>query len=73
LAKKGYSIELIASNGVTTLLSSADLLKHKDWILAGKLDGGDLTPDEFPLRLVGPGLTDDESIGRITEVRLRLK
>ena len=73
LARKGYSIELIASNGVTTLLSSADLLKHKDWLLAGKLDGGDLTPDEFPLRLVGPGLTDDESIGRITEVRLRFK
>ena len=73
LARKGYSIELIASNGVTTMLSSADLLKHKDWILAGKLNGGDLTPDEFPLRLVGPGLTDDESIGRITEVRLRFK
>ena len=73
LAKKGYTIELIAANGVTTTLTSADLLKHKDWILAGKLGGGDLTPDEFPLRLVGPGLTDDESIGRITEVRLRFK
>ena len=73
LAKRGYSIELIASNGVTTTLSSRDLLTHKDWILAGTLDGGQLAPDYFPLRLVGPGLTDDESIGRITEVRLHLK
>ena len=73
LATKGYTIELIASNGVTTFLSSRDLLRHKDWILAGKLDGGDLTPADFPLRLVGPGLTDDESIGRITKVLLRFK
>jgi DMSO/TMAO reductase YedYZ molybdopterin-dependent catalytic subunit len=72
-AKKGYTIELIASNGVTTFLSSHDLLKHKDWILAGKVDGGELTPDNFPLRLVGPGLTDDQSIGRITKVLLRFK
>ena len=73
LARKGYRIELIASNGVTTFLSSHDLLEHKDWILAGKVDGGELSPDDFPLRLVGPGLTDDESIGRITKVLLRFK
>ncbi len=73
LASKGYRIELIGSNGVTTFLSSHDLLKHKDWILAGKVDGGELTPVDFPLRLVGPGLTDDESIGRITKVLLRFK
>jgi hypothetical protein len=34
---------------------------------------GELTPDNFPLRLVGPGLTDDQSIGRITKVLLRFK
>ena len=73
LARKGYTIELIGANGVSTTLSSRELLKHKDWLLAGKLDGGDLTPDEFPLRLVGPGLTDDQSIGRITKVLLRFK
>ncbi len=73
LARKGYRIELIGANGVTTFLSSRDLLEHKDWILAGKVDGGELTPDDFPLRLVGPGLTDDESIGRITKVLLRFK
>jgi len=73
LAAKGYRIELIAQNGVTTFLSSRDLLKHKDWILAGKVGGDELSPDEFPLRLVGPGLTDDESIGRITKVLLRFK
>ncbi len=73
LAAKGYRVELIAANGVTTFLSSRDLLKHKNWILAGQMDGESLTPDYFPLRLVGPGLTDDQSIGRITEVRLRPK
>ena len=73
LARKGYTIELIGSNGVTTFLSSHDLLGHKDWILAGKVDGGQLAPDDFPLRLVGSGLTDDESIGRITKVLLRFK
>jgi DMSO/TMAO reductase YedYZ molybdopterin-dependent catalytic subunit len=73
LAAKGYRIELIAQNGVTTFLSSRDLIKHKDWILAGKVGGDELSPDEFPLRLVGPGLTDDESIGRITKVLLRFK
>ena len=73
LARKGYEVELIASNGVTTFLSSRDLLGHRDWILAGQMDGESLTPDYFPLRLVGPGLTDDQSIGRITEVRLRSK
>jgi len=73
LARKGYRIELIASNGVTTFLTSHELLQHKDWILAGQMDGEPLTPDYFPLRLVGPGLTEDQSIGRITEVRLRPK
>jgi DMSO/TMAO reductase YedYZ molybdopterin-dependent catalytic subunit len=71
LARRGYRIELIGSTGAKAFLSSRDLLRHKDWLLAGKLDGSELTPVDFPLRLVGPGLTDDQSIGRITKIWLR--
>ena len=73
LARKGYRVELIGSTGATAFLGSRDLLRHKNWLLAGKVDGGELTPVDFPLRLVGPGLTDDLSIGRITKIWLRFK
>jgi hypothetical protein len=73
LARKGYRVELIGSTGATAFLGSRDLLRHKNWLLAGKVDGGELTPVDFPLRLVGPGLTDDVSIGRITKIWLRFK
>lgn len=72
-ARAGYRIELIGSTGAKTFLSSRDLLHHKDWLLAGKVGGGELSPVDFPLRLVGPGLTDDQSIGRITKILLRFK
>jgi DMSO/TMAO reductase YedYZ molybdopterin-dependent catalytic subunit len=73
LARRGYTVELIGSTGAKAFLTSAELLKHKGWLLAGKVDGGELTPVDFPLRLVGPGLTDDRSIGRITKIWLRVR
>ncbi len=73
LAARDYTIELIGSTGAKAFLSSRFVMKHKDVLLAGKVDGGELPPQDFPLRLVGPGLTDDLAIGRITKVLLRIE
>jgi len=73
LAARGYTVELIGSTGAKAFLDSRFVMKHKNVLLAGKVDGAELPPQDFPLRLVGPGLTDDKTIGRITKVLLRVE
>ena len=72
LAQRGYSIEILTQGGATVRLDAHWLLRHKDVLLSGKLNGGDLPAADFPLRLVGPGLPQNDSVGGILKIVLRL-
>ena len=62
-AKAGYTIEIETADGEVVQLDSRDITGKRSIILAGKLDGADLTEEYFPLRLVGPGLGEDVQVG----------
>ncbi|MBN1191769.1 MAG: hypothetical protein JXA46_18605 [Dehalococcoidales bacterium] len=69
LAGAGYDVEVTGEKGTCTLRSTA-IARSDDYILADKLDGADLPEEYFPLRLVGAGLTDEQSIGQVKEIKL---
>lgn len=72
LANAGYEVELLATDGATTVVNSATMYYNKDLIVAYKLNGSALPEEYWPLRLVGEGITDEQSIGKISEIRLLL-
>jgi hypothetical protein len=53
LARKGYTIELIASDGYTWTISSKTIIGKKHWIVASLKDGKALSSAEGPYRYVG--------------------
>jgi DMSO/TMAO reductase YedYZ molybdopterin-dependent catalytic subunit len=72
LARKGYKIYLFAANGRSVVLDSRTIDHKNSIILSSKVNGAELPDAEFPMRLVGPGLSDAQQIGRIVKIVLRL-
>lgn len=72
-AKAGYTIDIETADGKVVHLDSRDITGKRSIVLAGKLDGADLPEEYFPLRLVGPGLSDDVQVGRIARIVVRVK
>jgi DMSO/TMAO reductase YedYZ molybdopterin-dependent catalytic subunit len=73
LARKGYQIVIETSSGKVVTIDSRDIAGKQDVVLAGKLDGGELPDEYFPLRLVGPGLTEAQMPGGIRRIVVRVK
>jgi len=73
LAAKGYKIEVVGAGGNTVSLDSSAVAGSKDYIVAYKMEGNVLGGTDAPLRLVGPGLKADQSVGGIKEIRLLIK
>jgi DMSO/TMAO reductase YedYZ molybdopterin-dependent catalytic subunit len=72
LAAKGYQIEVVGANGSTVTLDSAKVALSKEYILASKMNGNELTGTDAPLRLVGPAVDSEQSLGGIITIRLLL-
>ena len=70
LAAAGYTVDVVAGDGVTVTFDSARLGRNDQLIVACLLDGAPLPGKSFPLRLAGPGLKDEERIGGITRIVL---
>ena len=73
LAKKGYTIAIESADGTVTTVPSQLIAGKQTVLLASRLNGRDLPADQYPLRLVGPGLTARQMPGRIVSIVLRLK
>ena len=71
LARKGYDILIETADGKVVTIDSRDIAGKDDIVLAGKVDGGELSEEDFPLRLVGPGLSEDQMPGRIARIVVR--
>jgi DMSO/TMAO reductase YedYZ molybdopterin-dependent catalytic subunit len=73
LARKGYDIVFETATGEVVTIDSRDIAGKQDIVLAGKLDGGELPEEYFPLRLVGPGLSEAQMPGGIVRILVRVK
>ena len=72
LARKGYEIYVFSADGRSVVLDSRAISHQDSIILSSKVNGAELPAGEFPMRLVGPGLTARQQIGRIIKIVLRL-
>jgi DMSO/TMAO reductase YedYZ molybdopterin-dependent catalytic subunit len=72
-ARRGYDIVIETTTGEVVTIDSRDIAGKQDVVLAGKLDGGELPEELFPLRLVGPGLSEAQMPGGIARIVVRVK
>lgn len=64
-AEAGYTIEVIAADGYSATIESALFHRNDEIILANQVDGAALPDDEFPLRLVGEGLSGGQMVSQV--------
>jgi DMSO/TMAO reductase YedYZ molybdopterin-dependent catalytic subunit len=72
LAKKGYQIQIESADGKVVTINSRLIAGNDGIVLSGKVDGGELPDEYFPLRLVGPGLSQAQMPGRIARIVVRV-
>lgn len=65
LAEAGYTIDVIAADGYQVTLESSLFHRNEAILVANQVDGGALPEDEFPLRLVGEGLTGGQMVSQV--------
>jgi DMSO/TMAO reductase YedYZ molybdopterin-dependent catalytic subunit len=73
LAKQGYDIQIETTTGEVVTIDSRDIAGKDSVVLSSKVDGGELPDEYFPLRLVGPGLSDAQMPGGIARIVVRVR
>ena len=73
LAKRGYEIQFETAGGEVVTIDSRDIAGKNSIVLSSKVDGGELPDEYFPLRLVGPGLSEARMPGAIARIVVRVK
>jgi len=68
LAEAGYTIEVIAADGYSITLDSTLFHRNDAIIVANAVDGAALAEDDFPLRLVGEGLSSGEMVSQVVSL-----
>lgn len=71
-AAEGYTVRVSASDGFSATFSSADIARNGTFLVADKMNAAPLTDDgkTWPLKLVGPSLTNKQKIGNIASITL---
>jgi DMSO/TMAO reductase YedYZ molybdopterin-dependent catalytic subunit len=70
LAALGYSILSTASDGFNRSVDSALIARNDDILVANLKNGLPLPEEEYPLRLVGPGLSSGQMVRMIVKIDL---
>jgi DMSO/TMAO reductase YedYZ molybdopterin-dependent catalytic subunit len=73
LANAGYTITITAVDGYSIELNSKDAAFNDKWIVALNVNGEPISDKNYPLRLVGEGLTKDQMIGAIDSITLDIE
>jgi hypothetical protein len=73
LAQRGYDIQIETTTGEVVTIDSRDIAGKDDIVLSSKVDGGELPDEYFPLRLVGPGLSEAQMPGGIARIVVRVR
>jgi DMSO/TMAO reductase YedYZ molybdopterin-dependent catalytic subunit len=72
LAKAGYTVDVVATDGYTVTLDNKRADRNDELIVAYMVDGNPLPEKYFPLRLVGGDLQKDEMVGAVAQIVLHL-
>jgi hypothetical protein len=70
LATKGYTVVVTATDGFSQKFSSADVKDNNSMIVAFQRDGGPVPENQWPLRLVGTGLSKQQMVGKVAAIKL---
>jgi DMSO/TMAO reductase YedYZ molybdopterin-dependent catalytic subunit len=70
LAALGYSIRSTASDGYNRSVDSTLIARNDDILVANQMNGLPLPDDEYPLRLVGTGLSSGQMVSMIVKIEL---
>ncbi|MBN1677582.1 MAG: hypothetical protein JW880_03500 [Candidatus Thermoplasmatota archaeon] len=70
LAQAGYNVTVRALDSYSKAFTSIKVARNDTLVVANKLDGDPLPDDEFPLRLVGVGLTSGQKVSAIANITL---
>jgi len=72
LAAQGYQVVITAADGYSVTLSSKDIARSSDYIVASMVNGAPIpeTDSNWPLRLVGPTISGSSSISQIKSISL---
>jgi DMSO/TMAO reductase YedYZ molybdopterin-dependent catalytic subunit len=70
LAAGNYTVRVIASDAYSKDFSSSVVARNDNMIVANKLNGVQLPPERYPLRLVGPGLSSGQKVSKIAKIEL---
>jgi len=70
LVERGYEVQVIAEDGYSYTFDIDDVAFNDTMILASRLNGEPLDENDSPLRLVGEGLSGEQSVRNVIEIRL---
>jgi DMSO/TMAO reductase YedYZ molybdopterin-dependent catalytic subunit len=70
LAQAGYNVTVQALDLYSKTFSSIKVARNDTLVVANRLDGQPLPDDQFPLRLVGAGLTSGQKVSMIGNITL---
>jgi len=68
LAQAWYNVTVTAEDAYSKTFSSYTVARNDTIIVANKLDGAPLSTDEFPLKLVGVGLTSGQKVKQVADI-----
>ncbi len=71
LAEQGYSLEVVAADGYSAAVESAQFDRVDELLLAYLADGEPLAEKSFPLRLVGPDINKGQMVGQVVQILLQ--
>jgi sulfoxide reductase catalytic subunit YedY len=72
LADKGYEVQVIGPGNQIVTLTSSEVKRNDNIIIAYRLNGQPLPDKQWPLELVGSAVTPQNQIGMITAIKLNL-
>ena len=70
LADAGYQVQVIAADGQSVILHSNKIKSNHKILIAHEVDGGPLDKKNWPLRLVGTGLEEQQMLGQIVKIEI---
>jgi hypothetical protein len=68
LALEGYTVKVITGQGYSCEFNSTRIMRNANIIVANRLNDSPLPEPYWPLKLVGSGLSSNETLGNVIEI-----